>query len=65
MLSRRSFARLVGSTALTGCAGGGASLSAQPAAQSAAAAGAVARGSYLIRNGAVITVDPALGVLPS
>src|SRR6516164_11356120 len=59
MLDRRRFASLFGTTAL-------ASLAA-PARISRAfaqgAAPAVPRGNYLIKNGAVITVDPALGVL--
>jgi cytosine/adenosine deaminase-related metal-dependent hydrolase len=60
MLTRRSFGKLVGATALSGCAAPAfiSSLSAQPA------PALVGRGSYLISNGAIITVDPALGVLP-
>jgi cytosine/adenosine deaminase-related metal-dependent hydrolase len=64
MLTRRTFAKFVGTTALSGCAGGAPGFSAQPVAQSAPAAAPVSRGIYLIKNGAVITVDPALGVLP-
>jgi 5-methylthioadenosine/S-adenosylhomocysteine deaminase len=60
MLTRRSFATLLGATALSGAHAPG--LIAEAAAQTAAAP--APRGSYLIRNGAVITVDPALGVLP-
>ena len=60
MLNRRSFAKLAGATALSGLAA--------PALISPSfgqgAAPAVARGNYLIKNGAVITVDRALGVLP-
>ena len=59
MLNRRTFASLLGATALAGVAG--------PAIISPAlgqgAAPTAARGTYLIRNGAVITVDKA-GVLP-
>jgi 5-methylthioadenosine/S-adenosylhomocysteine deaminase len=58
MLSRRTFTGLLGATALTGLA--------MPAAISPAAAQGTAsgvRGNYLIKNGAVITVDKA-GVLP-
>lgn len=58
MLNRRAFTRLLGATALAGVAA--------PAIVSPAIAqgtGGAARGSYLIRNGAVITVDKA-GVLP-
>jgi 5-methylthioadenosine/S-adenosylhomocysteine deaminase len=59
MLNRRRFTGLLGATALAGVAA--------PALISPAlaqgAAGSVARGTYLIRNGAVITVDQA-GVLP-
>jgi cytosine/adenosine deaminase-related metal-dependent hydrolase len=60
MLSRRTFAKLAGATALSGLAA--------PALISPSfgqgAAPAVVRGNYLIKNGAVITVDRALGVLP-
>ena len=57
MLNRRRFAGLLGATALSAVAA--------PAIISPAMAqdAAVARGTYLIRNGAVITVDQA-GVLP-
>ena len=58
MLNRRSFARLAGATALSGLA--------TPVLRGAFAQGAAAslpRGNYLIKNGAVITVDPSLGVL--
>ena len=58
MLNRRTFAKLLGATALSGC--GAAGFIARAAAQTAP----VPRGSYLIRNGAVVTVDPALGTLP-
>jgi cytosine/adenosine deaminase-related metal-dependent hydrolase len=60
MLSRRTFAKLAGATALSGLAA--------PALISPSfgqgAAPAMVRGNYLIKNGAVITVDRALGVLP-
>ena len=60
MLSCRRFAKLLGATAMSGMA---APVLISPAfAQGAAPA--VARGNYLIRNGAVITVDPARPVLP-
>ena len=58
MLNRRTFARLLGATALAGVAA--------PAMSPAMAQGPAAtasRGHYLIRNGAVVTVDQA-GVLP-
>jgi cytosine/adenosine deaminase-related metal-dependent hydrolase len=60
MLSRRTFAKLAGATALSGLAAP--ALISPSFAQGAAPA--VARGNYLIKNGAVITVDRALGVLP-
>jgi 5-methylthioadenosine/S-adenosylhomocysteine deaminase len=59
MLNRRTFTRLLGATALAGVA---APAIVAPALGQGAAP-AVARGTYLIRNGAVITVDKA-GVLP-
>src|SRR5262249_4439631 len=62
MLTRRTFAKFMGTTALSGCAGGGAGVMGQPVAQSASASAAVTRGTYLIRNGSVVTVDPTLGV---
>jgi 5-methylthioadenosine/S-adenosylhomocysteine deaminase len=58
MLNRRSFAKLAGATALSGLA--------TPALRRIAfaqGAAPVPRGNYLIKNGAVITVDPTLGVL--
>ena len=64
MLTRRTFAKFMGATALGGCAAGGAAGVTQPASPSASAASTVSRGTYLIKNGAVITVDPARGVLP-
>ena len=57
MLTRRTFARLLGATAL-----GSAVQSGFAVAQGAPAP--VPRGTYLIKNGAVVTVDPALGTLP-
>jgi 5-methylthioadenosine/S-adenosylhomocysteine deaminase len=60
MLTRRGFATFLGATALSGL--GPAPFIAGAAAQSAPAP--VPRGSYLIRNGSVVTVDPALGTLP-
>ena len=61
MLNRRRFTGLLGATALSGLA---ASVLTSPSFAQGAAAPAVARGHYLIKNGAVITVDPATGVLP-
>jgi cytosine/adenosine deaminase-related metal-dependent hydrolase len=60
-LTRRRFGKLLGATALSACAAPAfvSGLAAQPS-----PAAAPARGAYLIRNGAVITVDAALGVLP-
>ena len=60
MLDRRRFGALLGATALSGLAAP--PLITRSFAQGAAPA--VARGNYLIKNGAVITVDPALGTLP-
>lgn len=60
MLSRRRFARLFGATAMSGFAAP--ALITRSLGQGAAAT--APRGNYLIKNGAVITVDPALGVLP-
>jgi cytosine/adenosine deaminase-related metal-dependent hydrolase len=60
MLNRRAFAKLAGATALTGLAAP--SLMTRSLAQGAGPA--VARGNYLIKNGAIITVDSALGTLP-
>ena len=61
MLDRRTFAKFAGATALSGLAAPalisrsfGTGRGARPS----------LRGNYLIKNGAVITVDPALGVLP-
>lgn len=58
-ITRRSFTGLMGATALAGMASG---LPWPLRAQDAKPA--VPRGDYLIRNGAVITVDPGLGTLP-
>src|SRR3954469_6942545 len=58
MLNRRSFARLAGATALSGLA-----IPALPRAAFAQGAAPAPRGSYLVKNGTVITVDPTLGVL--
>ena len=60
MLNRRLFGKLSGATALTGLAAP--ALITRSFAQGAAPQ--VVRGNYLIKNGSVITVDPALGVLP-
>ena len=59
MLNRRRFAKLLGATAMSGMAAP--ALISSTFAQGAAPA--VARGNYLIRSGAVITVDPARPVL--
>jgi 5-methylthioadenosine/S-adenosylhomocysteine deaminase len=59
MLNRRTFTRLFGATALAGVT---APAIISPA-RAQGAPPAAARGTYLIRNGAVITVDKA-GVLP-
>src|SRR5262249_56058732 len=61
MLNRRAFAKLAGATALSAC-GPTPGVIARAFAQGAAPA--VARGHYLIKGGAVLTVDPALGTLP-
>ena len=60
MLTRRTFARLAGASALA--AGAGLHLPGSGAARAQSAP--PSRGTYLIRNGAVITVDSQLGVLP-
>jgi 5-methylthioadenosine/S-adenosylhomocysteine deaminase len=62
MFNRRTFAKLLGATALSGCYSPG--FIAQAAAQIAPTSAPLPRGSYLIRDGAVVTVDQALGVLP-
>jgi 5-methylthioadenosine/S-adenosylhomocysteine deaminase len=61
MLDRRRFAQLVGATALTAC-GPPPALIGNAFAQDARPL--VARGAYLIKGGAVVTVDPGLGTLP-
>jgi 5-methylthioadenosine/S-adenosylhomocysteine deaminase len=60
MLTRRALAKLVVAAALSG------GLPFGPATQAFAqgAAGPSRRGAYLIKNGAVVTVDAALGTLP-
>lgn len=60
MLNRRTFAKLAGATALSGLAAP--ALISRSFAQGSAPT--VPRGNYLIQNGALITVDPALGLLP-
>src|ERR1043165_3530534 len=60
MINRRTFGGLLGATASSG-------LPAPPLITKSFAQGAaptVPRGNYLIKNGAVITVDPTLGTLP-
>jgi len=59
MLTRRALAKFVGAAALSG--GMPLGLAARAIAQSAAAPRP--RGAYLIKNGAVVTVDEALGTL--
>src|SRR5215475_3003521 len=58
MPTRRTFIHIIGATAL------GAVLPSVPGRNAAAQGGSIMRGNYLVRNGAVITVDPSLGVLP-
>ncbi len=60
MLTRRSFSTLLGATALSGMGDGASGLMTRAIAQPTPAV----RGSYLIKDGAVITVDPNLGTLP-
>ena len=60
MLTRRALAKFVGAAALSG--GMPLGLAARAIAQSAATPRP--RGAYLIKNGAVVTVDQALGTLP-
>src|SRR6476659_9096368 len=60
MLTRRALAKFVGAAALGG--GMPLGLAARAIAQSAVAPRP--RGAYLIKNGAVVTVDEALGTLP-
>ena len=62
MLTRRTFATRFGATLLGATALGGVIPSRFAFAQGAPAS--PARGNYLIKNGAVITVDAALGTLP-
>jgi 5-methylthioadenosine/S-adenosylhomocysteine deaminase len=64
MLTRRTFATFVGASALNSCGCVAPGFIAEAVAQSAPAAVAASRGTYLIRNGAVVTVDSALGILP-
>src|SRR5262245_13871657 len=63
MLTRRTFAKFMGATALGGCASGGSAMT-DPVTQATPATSSLSRGVYLIKNGSVITVDPARGVLP-
>ena len=60
MLTRRGFSRLLGATALSGLGSGASGLTARAFAQPASAG----RGSFLIKGGAIVTVDPNLGTLP-
>jgi 5-methylthioadenosine/S-adenosylhomocysteine deaminase len=60
MLNRRTFAKLLGATALSG----GCHFASGTTTPALAQATAAARGVHLIKNGAVVTVDPTLGTLP-
>ena len=60
MLTRRSFSTLLGATALSGLGDGASGLMTRAIAQPTPAV----RGSYLIKDGAIVTVDPNLGTLP-
>jgi 5-methylthioadenosine/S-adenosylhomocysteine deaminase len=62
MPTRRTVTSMLGATALAGIGQGRAGFVAGAFAQGAPVP--VSRGSYLIKGGAVITVDPALGTLP-
>jgi len=64
MLNRRTFAKFLGATALAGCGCAPQGFMAEAVAQTGSFTPPVGRGTYLIKNGAVITVDPALGTLP-
>src|SRR6266545_1539667 len=67
MLDRRRFAQLLGATALSACGQVIPDMSWPVLVGNAFAQDArppVARGAYLIKNGAVVTVDPSLGTLP-
>src|SRR4051812_5874375 len=63
MVTRRHFGKLLGATALGAVAGPGLMSQAFAQAASRPPSKAPARGTYLIRNGSVITVDPARGVM--
>src|SRR5262245_62036062 len=60
MLSRRTAAKFLGATALAGICGSGL----MSRAEGQTRVSPQVRGAYLIRDGAVITVDPILGTLP-
>jgi 5-methylthioadenosine/S-adenosylhomocysteine deaminase len=62
MVTRRNFGKILGTAALAGLASPVSPALAQRAPKSASTPRS--RGTYLIRNGAVLTVDPALGLLP-
>jgi 5-methylthioadenosine/S-adenosylhomocysteine deaminase len=64
MLTRRTFAKFLGASALNGCGCVAPGFIAEVVAQGAPTAVAVPRGTYLIRNGAVVTADPTLRALP-
>src|ERR1700738_3551427 len=61
MLTRRTFAKLLGVTALSSL-GPASGVIAEAVAQGTPAP--APRGSYLIKGGSLVTVDPALGTLP-
>ncbi|MSQ51873.1 MAG: cytosine deaminase [Betaproteobacteria bacterium] len=67
MVTRRNFGKLLGATALGGLASPALipQAFAQPASRPASRSSTPpSRGTYLIKNGAVLTVDPARGVMP-
>jgi 5-methylthioadenosine/S-adenosylhomocysteine deaminase len=65
MLSRRTFATRFGATLLGATSLGGVIASGfVGSAVAQSAPGSIPRGNYLIKNGAVVTVDAALGTLP-
>jgi 5-methylthioadenosine/S-adenosylhomocysteine deaminase len=62
MLTRRTFAKFMGASTLASCGYAAPAFIAQTVAQPASMS--ISRGTYLIKNGAVITVDATIGVLP-
>src|SRR5262245_17010944 len=61
MLTRRAFAQLSSATALSGC---GLAIPGPVTTRASAQAASLPRGNYVIKNGAVITIDSVLGTLP-